>query len=112
MKDNEILWEQTLEAGSAWIFMGMEITFFIFVLMATIYNLSQMYKNGIRLDNDFFLELVEIGLYHLLYIYTKVNQLFVASTLQYQVTSNTLIYNWGIKKNTSVKIPCFGCNGY
>ena len=105
MKNNEILWEQTLDASVTWLFMGLEITSIGFIMGMIIYNLFQMYKNGVQWDKAELLEFAEIGCYGVVYLYTKINQVFVASTLEYQIKRDAIIYRWGLKKTKEVEIP-------
>jgi len=105
MKNNEILWEQSLDASLPSLFMGMEITFVLFMISFTLYNMYKWYKSGISLDHTFFVELAEIVLYGGIFLYAKINQLFATTTLQYQVKKDALVYKWGIRKGTSIEIP-------
>jgi len=105
MKNNEIIWEQSLDASLSWLFMGMEITFVGFMIIWTLFNFYQLYKHGVPFDKTIIVELAEIGMYGGIFFYTKINQLLKASTINYQVKKDAVVYNWGIRKDHSVEIP-------
>lgn len=105
MKNNEILWEQSLDASLTWLWAGMDMTFVCFMIGLTLYNFFKLYKHGVHFDKAMIVELVEIGLYGVVYFYTKITQLFATTTLRYQVKKDVIVYNWGIRKGNSVEIP-------
>ncbi len=105
MKNNEILWEQSLEASFSWLFMGIETSFIIFILGMLLMSVYQLFKFGSGLDKTSMVELVEIIGYGGIYLYGKMNQIFVAETLHYQIKPMSLVYKWGIKQGTSIEIP-------
>lgn len=81
MKHNEILWEQTLDASEGWLSIGFWITFIGVVFGITVYQVFQIYKAGLHLDQ---VELIDLALYGgsvVLFIFIKSNHLFVATTL-------------------------------
>ena len=105
MKHNEILWEQTLDASEGWLSIGFWITFIGVVFGITVYQVFQIYKAGLHLDQ---VELIDLALYGgsvVLFIFIKSNHLFVATTLQYQIKRDAIIYRWGVKKGKEVEIP-------
>jgi len=105
MKNNEILWEQTLDASEGWLSMGFWTTIIGVTIGMAVYNVFQIYELGFYLDQ---VSLIESVLYlggGVLYLFFKSNHLFVASTLQYQIKKDAVIYRWGIKKSKEVEIP-------